>query len=133
MIRVLLVAFSIAFFFTAQSQTTLSFCTAVEQDGYCAFYNDKFITSPDSSFGRVYLLLRNPNGVGVTHATFKIYELDKEGKETYQNSLDQTLETDWVYAWKIGFFKSPGKFRVKVENDAGEIICGKSFELFNAW
>ena len=88
------------------SQTTLSFCASVEKDGYCAFDNTKFITSPDSEEGRIYLLLRNKDGIGLTHATFKLFTIDKEGKETFMTSLDQDLSTDWIYAWKIGFFKS---------------------------
>ncbi len=115
------------------AQTTLSFCTSVEQEGYCAFNNTKFITSPDSASGRLYMLLRNSNGIGQTHVTYKIFAVDKEGKETYQNTVEQHLQPDWLYAWQINYFKSPGKFKVKVANDAGETICSNSVELFDVW
>lgn len=115
------------------AQTTLSFCTSVEGDGYCAFNNTKFITSSDSATGRLYMLLRNSNGIGQTHVTYKIFSVDKEGVETYQNAIEQNMEAQWLYAWQIGFFKTPGKFKVKVMSDDNKTICSKSFELYDVW
>lgn len=127
-----IVIFLLIFSF-AQSQTTLSFCASVEHDGYCAFYNTKFITSPDSATGRIYMLVRNPAGIGLPRLTYEVYQLDKDGKEKLENTIVQTIEPQWVYAWQYSFFKTPGKYKIRVVNDAGEFICGKSFELFNVW
>ena len=116
-----------------KAQTTLSFCASVEKDGYCAFYNTKFITSPDSVTGKIYMLLRNPNGIGQKHVVYKIYNVDKEANETLLSTIEQNMEPDWIYAWQTGTFKSPGKYRVMVYTDGDELISNKSFEFFNVW
>jgi hypothetical protein len=124
----LLVAGSVSL---SYSQTTLSFCASVEKDGYCAFNNTKFFASPDSGQARLYMLISNPVGLGLSHITFKLFTVDKDGKETFINSLDQDLGADWRYAWKIGFFTAPGKYNIKVVNDADPVVCSKAFELFD--
>jgi hypothetical protein len=133
MIRLLIFSFLITATYFTKAQTTLSFCTSVEKDGYCAFYNTKFITSPDSSTGRIYMLLRNPSGIRQKHVTYHIFTLDKNGTETLINKIEQSMEPDWIYAWQTGTFQSPGKYRIKVFTDAGQLLCNKSFELFNVW
>lgn len=131
MVRLLLLCLLVVGSFSVgYSQNTLSFCASVEKDGFCAFDNTRFITQRDSGYGRLYLLVRNPEGIGYSHLTYKLYEI-KDGKETYQNSIEQTLQPDWTYSWKIGYFRSPGKFNVQVVNDAGTVICSKGFELFD--
>jgi len=114
-------------------QTTLSFCASVEPNGYCIFNNVKFISTPDSNTTRIYMEVRNPDGISSTKITYKIYIIDKDGKETLAHSLEQEIQKDWAVSWQPEIFPSPGKFSVKVFNDAGQQICGKAFELFRDW
>lgn len=132
MVRLLVLClFVMGSFSVGYSQTTLSFCASVEKDGFCAFDNTKFISSPDSIRARLYMLVRNPVGIGFSHLTYKLFTVDTNGKEEYQTNVEQNLQPDWIYSWQIGYFQSPGKYYVKVVNEAGTVICSKGFELFD--
>jgi hypothetical protein len=127
--------FSFVFLLTllANAQTTLSFCASVEKDGYCAFDNTKFLVSPDSNMTRLYLLIRNSAGIGQTNVLYKMYTIESNGTEVHQHTISQNVEPQWIYGWQIGYFRAPGKYRVKVYNDSGELLCSNSLELFTTW
>lgn len=116
----------------SQAQTTLSFCTTV-QDNNCIFNNTKFITSPDSVTAKIYMFIKNDRGFGTTKVSYELFSLDKEGTEKRVNSIEQKVEESWIYAWQPSLLNSPGKYRVKVYNANQELICNKSFEFFNVW
>jgi hypothetical protein len=118
----------------AYSQTTLRFCTAVDPaGGYCSFSNTKFITSPDSATGRIFARIHNTGGLGTNHITYKIYAIDTLGKENYTRSFEQDIQPDWDMAWQPEVFASPGKYTVRVFNEAGQEMANKSFELRRDW
>ena len=110
------------------SQTTLSFCTYVEQNGYCAFDNNKFITSPDSTTGKIFMKVKSSFALG-SKLTYKIYKVGKNAEEKFSESLDQSIQPDWLMAWDPYTFTTNTKYSIKVFNDADKMICSKSFEL----
>ena len=122
------------FAFAGRSQTSLSFCTFVNnQNSECIFDNTKFITTPDSTHATLFLMLRSNSVFGTDLITYKIYSLDHSGKEIFLRSVTQTVQGDWMNAWQPSSFVSPGKYFIKVYSDAAglNMITSRGFELFN--
>ena len=123
-IAVMIMVFATSVF----SQTTISFCTYIDADGYCAFNNNKFITTPDSTTGKIFMKVGGTSGLG-TKLVYKIFTVDKKGIEKLTMSLDQSIKQDWFFAWMPYIFPTNIKYKVQVFNDADKMICSKSFEL----
>lgn len=128
MIRILAVLILSLAIKAACSQTTLNFCAAVDRD-FCYFNNTKFISPIDSSQALIFMLIKNPNGFGTNKLKFDIYAVDKAGKETLTNTLEQAVEGNWDWVWKSDLLKSPGKYRVQVTNHLNNKVADKSLEL----
>lgn len=109
------------------SQTTLSFCTYVDQQGYCAFNNNKFITTPDSTWGRIFMRVQSSESLG-TKLTYKLFTVSPTG-ESILTALDQTIMPDWLMAWQPYNFATNTKYNVQIFNDQNKMICDKKFEL----
>jgi hypothetical protein len=125
---------SILLFFTSlcYSQTLLSFCTYVSSDTHeCIFDNNKFITSPDSTHARIYMMLRSAQVFGTAKLNYKIYGIDRFGAEVLVNTVTQEVKADWMNSWQPSYFTSPGKYIVKVYTEEGVLIVSKGLELFN--
>lgn len=116
------------------SQTSLKFCTGID-NSKCQFNNTKFITSPDSTTAKIYMMVSGANDIplGTTKLVYKIYNIDAKGNELYMATLDQEMKPDWVFAWYPYTFNTPGKYEVKIYNDAAEMLSTKSFELFDKY
>ena len=116
----------------AYSQTALSFCTFVNATNQeCVFDNEKFITSPDSTHARLFMLLRGNEPFGTVKMIYKVYAIDRFGKEVFLFDINQEVETAWMNAWQPAMFNSPGKYMVKVYKDTEHMIASKGFEFFN--
>ena len=114
------------------SQTTLSFCAGIDNER-CAFNNTKFISVPDSSTAKIFMMVsgNNDQTLATGKLIYKLYSVNKKGEEVYINTLEQSIQPEWIYAWQPAFFNTPGKYIVKVYNDANRILNTKSFELFD--
>lgn len=110
------------------SQTTLSLCAYVSNDGYCALNNNKFITTPDSATGRIFMKVSSDVSMG-TKLTYKIFTLNSKGEETSAESFSQDIKPDWTFAWAPYLFPTNTRYNVKVFNDADKMLCSKVFEL----
>ena len=111
-------------------QFVLDFCATVDQNGYCVFNNNRFILSPDSTTERICMEIRNPETFkGISKVAIKIYSIEKDGEEKYENVMEQSVQDDWVYCWTPYVLKSVGKYHVKVYNGKEELICSKNLEL----
>ena len=126
--KTLTIAVLIFFISVSYSQTTLNFCTRVEENGYCVFDNNKFITTPDSLTGRIYMEVKSAAALG-SKLTYKIFTVGKNAEEKLIQSLDQTIQPDWFMAWNPYIFPTNTKYNVKIFNEADKMICSKSFEL----
>jgi hypothetical protein len=114
------------------SQTSLSFCTFVNTTGQeCVFENTKFITSPDSIRGRLFMLVRSTEAYGTTKLIYKVYGIDRFDKEVFLFSITQDVQADWLNSWQPAYFTSPGKYIVKVYKDDDHMITSRGFEFFN--
>lgn len=116
---------------TAFGQVSLDFCASVESTGACNFNNVKFITSPDSTKGKVFMEVKSTGvePIGAAMVLFKIYKVSKTGEEKFETMLQQNIKPDWLYAWMPYTFDSPGKFNVKIYNESDKLLCSKTFEL----
>jgi hypothetical protein len=113
-------------------QASLSFCTFVNSPNQeCVFENNKFITTPDSTHAKLYMMLRSTELLGTAKLTFKIYGIDRMGKEVYLKAIVQDIKADWMNAWQPEIFNSPGKYMIKVYKDESTLIATKGFEFFN--
>ncbi len=116
----------------AYSQTTLSFCAGIDNER-CAFNNTKFISVPDSSTAKIFMMVSGNSDLTLASGKliYKMYSVNKKGEEVYINTLEQSIQPEWIYAWQPAFFNTPGKYTVKVYNDANRLLNSKSFELFD--
>lgn len=110
------------------SQATISFCTYVDMQGYCAFNNNKFITTPDSTNGRIFIKINSNEPLG-SKLVYKIFSVDKAGEEKQTNSFEQAINADWYSAWQPYVFATNASYKVQVFNDADKMISSKTFEL----
>ena len=119
--------------YAAHSQSPiLSFCTFVNsQTQECVFDNTKFITTPDSTHAKIFMMFRSPDAVGGTHLIYKVYSIDRFGKEVTNQELTQDVQPEWLTTWQPVVVTSPGKYMVKVYKDAEHMLVSKGFELFN--
>ena len=112
------------------SQTTVSFCASVEQNGFCNFNNTKFIAAADSTTGRIFMEVKGKDApIGASKIIFKIYRIEKGGTEKFETMLQQDIKPEWYFAWMPSMFSSPGKFNVKIYNESDQLLCSNSFEM----
>jgi hypothetical protein len=97
----------------------------------CVFDNTKFITSPDSTHAKLFMLLRGNEAFGTNMMTYKVYAIDRFGKEVFVFDVNQNVEEAWMNSWQPAYFTTPGKYVVKVYKDPAHMIASKGFEFFN--
>lgn len=116
----------------AHSQVALNFCTFVNSNTEeCVFDNTKFITTPDSTHGRIFMMVRSVDTFGTTNLMYKLYAIDRFGAEVYLNTVIQNVQPDWKNSWQPAVFVSPGKYMVKVYKDETHMLISRGFEFFN--
>ena len=120
------------FSWMAHSQTSLNFCTFVNSaTEECIFDNTKFITTPDSTHAKIYMLLRSADVFGTTKLTYKLYVIDRFGAEVYLNTVVQEVQADWKNSWQPAVFISPGRYMIKVYKDDTNMLISRGFEFYN--
>jgi hypothetical protein len=130
--KIFLVLIAVFFGFLSHSQSLLSFCTFVNNPTQeCIFDNTKFITTPDSTHGRIFMMLKSSQAFGTAKLTFKVFGIDRFGNEVLVNTIVQDVQPEWLSAWQPGVFTSPGKYMVKVYKEDGTLINSRGFEFFN--
>ncbi len=117
-------------FFIAKGQASVRFCATVFQNGECVLQNTKFFSSQDSVVQKVSMLASNPHGFGTDSLYFEMSSIAKNGVETFYSSLSQSVESDWIYAWKTVYFESPGRYAVRVLNRQKQLQAQGTFELY---
>jgi hypothetical protein len=95
------------------------------------FDNTKFITSPDSTHAKLYMMLRGNQVFATSKLTYKVYAIDRFNKEVFLFDVSQEVESIWMNAWQPAIFNTPGKYVVKVYKDATHEITSKGFEFYN--
>ena len=130
--RIILSVTVMFFALLAHSQSELSFCTFVSnQTQECVFENTKFITTPDSTHARLFMILRSNETFDTTRLTFQIFSIDRFGNEVFFSTVPEDVQATWRTAWQPTLFTTPGKYIVKVYGCDNNMITTRRLELFN--
>ncbi len=95
------------------------------------FENTKFITTPDSTKARLFMLMRSTQPYGTTKLTYKVFGIDRFDKEVFLFDVTQDVQADWLNSWQPIIFTTPGKYMIKVYKDDNQIMTTRGFEFFN--
>jgi hypothetical protein len=114
--------FILFFFFavltgSSSNAQTLYFCEGVDDDGYAITESSVF--NIPSSGGYLYFLVRLGSGrkVNCYEVLYDIYRIDSIGKETFDNTIYQDVESNWNWFWKKVTFNDPGTYKVYVYDE----------------
>jgi len=112
-------------------QTNLRFCREVNKDGTCKNPANEFSISAEG--GTITFLLKNKEGLGTSKVLYKIFSLSDDGKETYNNTIEQDVQAGWNYAWEEAVFYDPGTYKVLVydKSEDGTLISTGILKIFN--
>lgn len=123
---VLLVVASVTLSQSLKAQS-LYFCESVDKDGYPVGESSVF-TIP-SSGGYLNMLVRLPYSVDVYSVRYEIYKVDSYGGETYDNTIYQDTEKNWVWFWKqVTFYKS-GEYNIYVYDSNNYLLTSGSIRI----
>ena len=91
---------------------TLYFCEGVDNDGYPITESSVFNISSSGSY--FYFLVRLPYAINCRSVRFEIYKVDRNGNESYDNTIYQDTERDWTWFYKQITFYDASKYNVYV-------------------
>ena len=106
---------------------TLYFCEGVDNDGYPKNESSSFTIDRDGSY--LYLLVRLKYEVSSEHVYFDIYRVDRNGKETFDNTIDMDTDSDWTWFWKKVTFYDSGTYNIYVVDEDDYPLCSGSVRI----
>ena len=121
---------AILFSISIHAQASLSFCTFVDNQE-CVFENTKFISTPDSAFVKIYMMVRSLDLLSTNKLTFKIEGIDRFGKEVDYKTIEQEIQPDWRSCWQPTLFRSPGKYIIRVYRYGDKLLATREMEIFD--
>ena len=95
----------------AYSQS-LQFCENVSSNGAPIAESSVFTISEKGGFLKFLVTL--PFTVGTQYVNYEIYKIDAEGNETYESTINQSVDQSWTWFWKEATFYSAGRYNVYV-------------------
>ena len=116
-----------ALFIGSSLAQSLYFCEGVDDDGYPK--NDATSFTIGSSGGYLYMLVRTNYDVNTEHVYFDIYKVDRNGRETYYDTLEMDTESNWNWFWKKITFYNSGNYNVYVADEDDYPICSGSVRI----
>ena len=130
MIKTLLTLFCCLYISSAGAQTDLKFCVETGKDGNCQSASSRFNIS--RAGGTITFLIKNDKGLGTNKVLYKIFKLSEDGKETYNNTIEQQVKENWNFAWEDAVFYDPGTYKILVydKSETGPLICMGILKLF---
>jgi hypothetical protein len=114
----------------ASAQVSLSFCTFVDNQE-CIFENTKFISTPDSAFVKVYMMIKSPDVLATNKLIYKISTLDRFDKELPYKTIEQDIQPEWRNCWQPTLFRSAGRYVVRVYRYGDKLLATRDMELFD--
>lgn len=104
---------------SASNAQSLYFCESVSSDGYPQGESSVF-TIP-SAGGYLNMLVRLPYTLDAYSVRYEIYKTDGYN-ETYDNTIYQDAERNWVWFWKQVTFYRTGTYNVYVYDDTNNLL-----------
>jgi|GEM_PF-1447955 len=96
---------------TLYAQTSLKFCVQVDTaSGTCTKPTNEFAVSKEG--GTISMKLSNDSTFQTEHVRYKIYFVDATGNEALSQTLEQTVQPQWTYAWQDVVFYNSGLYKV---------------------
>lgn len=128
--KICIVVFCLCGIVKVNGQTKLHFCTFVNSYNLdCVFDNVKFITTPDSSRDKLFMMLDIKDSIGSDKVTYQLFKIDSTGKEVYLDSVLQQVKSSWKTVWQPYQFQTPGKYMVRVYTAPGNLLVNRGFEF----
>ena len=125
--------FRLILFITLSAPATLAqnlyFCEGVDDDGY-AIKSSSVFDIPDDG-GYLYFLVRMGSGneIECDEVLYDIYKVSSSGKEIFDNTIYQDVETDWNWFWKKITFYDPGSYKVYVYDEDWKLLTSGNVRI----
>ena len=123
---VLLLAASFTLSQSVKAQT-MYFCESVSNDGYPN--GESSVFNIPSAGGYLNVLVRLPYSVDVTSVRYEIYKVDRNGNESYDNTIYQDTQRDWVWFWKQVTFYDPGTYNIYLYDPSNYLLTSGSVKI----
>jgi len=111
MLACLVITICFSFKNNVRSQS-LQFCENVSSNGAPIAESSVFNISEKGGFLKFLVTL--PFTVGTPSVNYEIYKIDPEGNETYESSINQSVDPSWTWFWKEATFYNGGRYNVYV-------------------
>jgi hypothetical protein len=110
------------------AQTTLKFCVETGKDGTCKKQASEFTISKDG--GTITFELKSHAPLETDKVRYKIFKLSEDGKEVFNNTIEQEIQGKWNYAWEEAVFYDPGTYKVMVYDKTDNLLCLSILKIF---
>jgi hypothetical protein len=104
----------------AIGQTTLRVCSYVDGNGKTTTAQNIF-TIRDGD--ELKMLVNSDKNLETSRLDYKIYRVSSSGYASYDVTISQDVETNWVWAYKGIIFHSAGFYLIKVYTRDGTYMC----------
>src|SRR5262245_9032885 len=112
--------FLFLFAFPTFSQS-LIFCEKVNNDGTPVKPSHIFTISKKGGFFDFLVVL--PSSANTNEVKYDIFMVDNEGKETFNETVSQSVQKEWVWFSKEFTFFKPGDYTVYVYAADDKLLC----------
>lgn len=116
--------------YTVFSQSTLQFCVEAGKGDSCLHPTTEFDITKDG--GTVSLFVKPEDSIGTAQLVYRIYFVDAYGNEKEAQTIEQSAQPAWTYAWQDVVFYDSGTYKVKVfRRQADEtLLCSGIVKIF---
>jgi hypothetical protein len=118
--RLLFLLFACVYLQAATGQTTLRVCNYADGDGKTTTAQNTF-TIRDGD--ELKMLVNSDKTLETSKLDYKIYRLSSSGYSSYETTISQDIENNWVWAYKGIIFHSSGFYLIKVYKRDATYLC----------
>jgi hypothetical protein len=116
-----LIAICLVLFSSTGFSQSLIFCEKVAENGAPEKPSHIFTVSSKGGFFDFLVLL--PEAVGTAEVKYDIYSVDDAGKETFDVTVSQAVQKEWVWFSKEVTFYKPGDYTIYVYTAEDRLLC----------
>ncbi len=106
---------------------TLYFCEEVDEDGYPE--NEATTFTIGENGGWLKFLVRMDEEVDCNEIKYVIYKVNRSGKEKYDTTIKQDVESNWAWFWKKVTFYDDGTYNVYVYDENDNFITSSTLKI----
>jgi len=99
----------------------LTFCESIDSNGNPNRVSSTFTIR--STGGFLEALVTLPHGVDAAFATYDIFHLNEENKESFESTIRQNIQPDFTWFSKKIVFHKSGTYNVYVYDDRDHLLC----------